>query len=443
MVDDQVQAPMVDDEVKTALAVTTAPKPTELVTTAPLEDPRPNSAPPVPVTAAASSVISLENGWSQLVRDVFEPLELFAASPVSRRQRKQPFTNVTYSTSHALVYNMCTQRTPNNFSGELYERLGAQMELFTRSTLRTRLSERSGIVMVSEVLQFWWDSFWPYLVWTSRIFTYLDRYYVKLMHKEPLQIRAYTVFGRLVKADLGEDALRDGIKQLRLHGGHADRPSIRALEALFTLEEKVSLPTPTPMEAIGVSQVQELHGCRARRAIVAGAEALTDSSSDVDASAAADGADSAAGGTAGEEHATPSTAVPSAKERTLENEKDVEALAVGLWEARWELVGLPGILAEIRRFRSSLPFPEILRRTEAALRRAEAAHTKLFKGAHQRDTWHRIAAEAGVTLLRALEEQTDAQQAPGVPVFWRKTAERMPREVLHECVACLLPGCAP
>lgn len=337
---------------------------------------------------------------------------------------------------------MCTQRTPNNFSGELYERLGEQMERFIGSVLRSRLRQRSGIVMMSEILQFWWDSFWPYLVWTSRIFTYLDRYYVKLMHKEPLQIRAYSVFGRLVRAELGEHALRDGVHQLRVHAGHADGQSVRALEQLFGLEEVV------PQVAAEATQPEDA-GVREQQ-LLSVKDPTTDpvdtnsSSTDVWAVVAngADGTINAGGEQSG---ASAITASSSTRERPCENDKDTEALPLGLWKARWELLGLPAILADIRRFRRTLPFPEVLRRAEGALRRAEAAHAKLFKGPHQRENWNRIAAEAGMSLLRALEEQTDIQAAPGTPCRtpWAKTAERMPREVLHECVACLIPGCAP
>src|SRR3569832_154842 len=79
-------------------------------------------------------------------------------------------------------YDMCTQRSPYNWSRELYQRHGETIETYlTRHVvpaLREKSSQGSGSLLLTE-LQQRWVNHQIMNKWLKKFLTYLDRYYVK------------------------------------------------------------------------------------------------------------------------------------------------------------------------------------------------------------------------------------------------------------------------
>lgn len=76
---------------------------------------------------------------------------------------------------------MCTQRSPYNWSRELYQRHGETIENYLRTTVLPALSAKSGqggTILLTE-LQHQWSNHEIMNKWLKKFFTYLDRYYVK------------------------------------------------------------------------------------------------------------------------------------------------------------------------------------------------------------------------------------------------------------------------
>jgi cullin 1 len=76
---------------------------------------------------------------------------------------------------------MCTQRSPYNWSRELYQRHGETIERYLTTMVLTALRDKTGqggTVLLSE-LQSRWTNHQIMNKWLKRFFTYLDRYYVK------------------------------------------------------------------------------------------------------------------------------------------------------------------------------------------------------------------------------------------------------------------------
>jgi cullin 1 len=76
---------------------------------------------------------------------------------------------------------MCTQRSPYNWSRELYQRHGETIERYLTSNVLTGLRDKTGqggTVLLQE-LQHRWTNHQIMNKWLKRFFTYLDRYYVK------------------------------------------------------------------------------------------------------------------------------------------------------------------------------------------------------------------------------------------------------------------------
>jgi len=76
---------------------------------------------------------------------------------------------------------MCTQRSPYNWSRELYQRHGETIDRYLTETVLPALRDRSGQggpVLLTE-LKLRWGNHQIMNKWLKKFFTYLDRYYVK------------------------------------------------------------------------------------------------------------------------------------------------------------------------------------------------------------------------------------------------------------------------
>lgn len=76
---------------------------------------------------------------------------------------------------------MCTQRSPYNWSRDLYQRHGETMERYLTSKVLPVLREKvgQGGPLLLQELQHRWKNHQIMNKWLKRFFTYLDRYYVK------------------------------------------------------------------------------------------------------------------------------------------------------------------------------------------------------------------------------------------------------------------------
>lgn len=78
-------------------------------------------------------------------------------------------------------YDMCTQRSPYNWSRDLYQRHGETIENYLVKTVRPALQDKvsqGGTILLTE-LQYRWSNHQIMNKWLKKFFTYLDRYYVK------------------------------------------------------------------------------------------------------------------------------------------------------------------------------------------------------------------------------------------------------------------------
>jgi len=78
-------------------------------------------------------------------------------------------------------YDMCTQRSPYNWSRDLYTRHGETIETYLRNTVLPALQDKTGqggTILLNE-LKHRWSNHQIMNKWLKKFFTYLDRYYVK------------------------------------------------------------------------------------------------------------------------------------------------------------------------------------------------------------------------------------------------------------------------
>ncbi|CAJ1339357.1 unnamed protein product, partial [Effrenium voratum] len=138
------------------------------------------------------------------------------------------FSKANYAELYTTVYNMCTQRTPNNWSEQLYRRYGEAMSDYVQRQVLPALKDKTDIPLMKELLHRW-SNHKIYVKWMDRFFTYLDRYYVKLQSVEPLHNRGYSIFNTQVFQIVIKDtraALLKVINQER-QGEHIDQDLVK------------------------------------------------------------------------------------------------------------------------------------------------------------------------------------------------------------------------
>jgi len=190
-----------------------------------------------------ASIVPLEDGWENIKNNGIKVLEEFLDSGSIREnvpQNNDPkkprnvFSKANYAELYTTVYNMCTQRTPNNWSEQLYRRYGEAMNEYVARQVRPALADKTDITLMKELL-LRWSNHKIYVKWMERFFTYLDRYYVKLQSVEPLHNRGFTIFLQLVFEEVKKDtrtAILRVINQER-QGESIDQDLVKGVIEMF------------------------------------------------------------------------------------------------------------------------------------------------------------------------------------------------------------------
>mmetsp|Transcript_20406 Transcript_20406/g.49633 ORF Transcript_20406/g.49633 Transcript_20406/m.49633 type:complete len:758 (-) Transcript_20406:1630-3903(-) len=166
------------------------------------------------------SIVPLESGWRTLNENGIRVLEEYldtgktrevaggssnsSAAAAGDARKCAIFTRAEYSEMYTTVYNMCTQRTPNNWSEQLYKRYGESISKYVKEKILPALKQREDVYLLQELLKRW-ENHKMYIKWMDRFFTYLDRYYVKLQSVEPLHQRGISIFYQLVFEEVKKD----------------------------------------------------------------------------------------------------------------------------------------------------------------------------------------------------------------------------------------------
>jgi len=190
-----------------------------------------------------ASIVPLEDGWAKIKNEGIMVLEEFLDSGSIRSSVPQPpdakkprkvFSTANYAELYTTVYNMCTQRTPNNWSEKLYRRYGEAMNEYIDRQVLPALRDKTDIALTKELLHRW-SNHQIYVKWMERFFTYLDRYYVKLQSVEPLHGRGYSIFHQMVfevvKKDTRTALLR--VIDSERQGAQIDQDLVKGIIEMF------------------------------------------------------------------------------------------------------------------------------------------------------------------------------------------------------------------
>mmetsp|Transcript_19408 Transcript_19408/g.39851 ORF Transcript_19408/g.39851 Transcript_19408/m.39851 type:complete len:741 (-) Transcript_19408:1236-3458(-) len=129
--------------------------------------------------AGNQRIIPLEEGWNDEIKaKAIDKLEdLLNGEPMSGSM----FGPREYVQIYTTCYDMCTQRSPYNWSRELYQRHGETIQQYLTTNVLPALRDKTGqggTILLTE-LKHRWQNHLIMNKWLKKFFTYLDRYYVK------------------------------------------------------------------------------------------------------------------------------------------------------------------------------------------------------------------------------------------------------------------------
>jgi len=192
---------------------------------------------------SVTSIVPLEAGWDNIKNNGIKVLEEFLDSGTIRKtvpQNNDPkkprnvFSKANYAELYTTVYNMCTQRTPNNWSEQLYRRYGEAMSDYVSRQVLPALRDKTDLALMRELLHRW-TNHKIYVKWMDRFFTYLDRYYVKLQSVDPLHNRGFSIFHQLVFEEVKKDTRSAILRVVNLErqGDGIDQDLVKGVIDMF------------------------------------------------------------------------------------------------------------------------------------------------------------------------------------------------------------------
>lgn len=131
------------------------------------------------MAANQPNVIPLEEGWNdEIKKKAIDKLEAMLNGGMKAGQTNM-FGPKEYVQIYTTCYDMCTQRSPYNWSRELYQRHGETIERYLTTNVVPALRDKNGSTLLLAELHHRWVNHQIMNKWLKKFFTYLDRYYVK------------------------------------------------------------------------------------------------------------------------------------------------------------------------------------------------------------------------------------------------------------------------
>jgi len=172
--------------------------------------------------------IDLEDGWAFMERGIGKLVNILERKP------EPAFNSEDYMMLYTTIYNMCTQKPPNDYSQQLYDKYREAFEKYIRDAVLPAIKEKHDEFMLKELKQRWANH--KIMVrWLSRFFHYLDRYFITRRSLTPLRDVGLICFRDLIFQEIKgkvKDAVLVLINQER-EGEQIDRALLKDVLDIF------------------------------------------------------------------------------------------------------------------------------------------------------------------------------------------------------------------
>ncbi|KAH9328425.1 hypothetical protein KI387_000533, partial [Taxus chinensis] len=132
------------------------------------------------------------------------------------------------------IYNMCTQKPPQDYSQQLYDRYRESFEDYITSMVLPALREKHDEFMLRELVKRW-ENHKIMVRWLSRFFNYLDRYFIARRSLPALHEVGLTCFRELVYQEIRNN-VKDAVIALidrEREGEQIDRALLKNVLGIF------------------------------------------------------------------------------------------------------------------------------------------------------------------------------------------------------------------
>ncbi|GMF25970.1 unnamed protein product [Phytophthora fragariaefolia] len=146
---------------------------------------------------SGKNMISLEEGWDQEIKPKAIDVLLDILDKGFDQVKVSPFPPNAFMPIYTTCYNMCTQRSPYNFSEQLYDRHGQTFDTYLEQKVLPSLEQAHDEFFLQELVKRW-TNHKLMMKWMTRFFMYLDRYYVKHHSLPTLDDAGLQSFDRMV-----------------------------------------------------------------------------------------------------------------------------------------------------------------------------------------------------------------------------------------------------
>ncbi|GJS89416.1 cullin-1 isoform X1 [Tanacetum coccineum] len=136
-------------------------------------------------------IIELDEGWDTIQTGINK------LKKILDDHEEPQFKSDDYMRLYTTIYNMCTQRAPNDYSSQLHDKYKKAFEEYLTSTVLPSLSEKHDEFLLREFVRRW-SNHKVMVRWLSRFFNYLDRYYLYRKNLSPLKEEGLVIFRNLV-----------------------------------------------------------------------------------------------------------------------------------------------------------------------------------------------------------------------------------------------------
>eukprot|EP01018_Ginkgo_biloba_P011463 Gb_23722 [translate_table: standard] len=180
------------------------------------------------MTMSERKIIELEQGWDFMYKGITKLKNILEGVP------EQPFSSEHYAMLYTTIYNMCTQKPPQDYSQQLYDRYRESFEEYINSMVLPALREKHDEFMLRELVKRW-NNHKIMVRWLSRFFNYLDRYFIARRSLPALNEVGLMCFRDLVYQEMRNN-VRDAVIALidrEREGEQIDRALLKNVLGIF------------------------------------------------------------------------------------------------------------------------------------------------------------------------------------------------------------------
>ncbi|CAJ2632066.1 unnamed protein product [Trifolium pratense] len=172
--------------------------------------------------------IELDKGWAHMQSGITKLKRILEGLP------EPQFSSEEYMMLYTTIYNMCTQKPPNDHSQELYEKYRGCFDEYIRTTVLSAVRDKHDEFMLRELV-LRWSNHKVLVRWLSRFFHYLDRYFVARRSLPPLNAVGLSAFRDLVYMDVRANARKAVIEIIdkEREGEQIDRSLLKNVLDIF------------------------------------------------------------------------------------------------------------------------------------------------------------------------------------------------------------------